>query len=227
MVSTKDKLSLTVDPVAARTVRLLFYWYSRGYSTSEIAKKLNILQFNTPWEYLSDKYHYNEKANKTNAGWRTEPILCILRNQEYIGNKVNGKVITRLTETPHTTYMPPEKWHVEENAHEAIISRKLFDSVNEKMAETRSRIVNEKAKKSEDRSNYENTLWKRVVCGDCSRVMSYYRKGYYCYGLQEAYYSCSTGKKGENTECHHVVYEDSVYRFVCCRWVKNFSKLSV
>ena len=73
--------NLVINEEEAKTVRLIFFMYLYGYSTSQIAEQLNILQRPT-------------KLNNTN--WTASTVLGILQNERRCGD-----VLARKTFTPN------------------------------------------------------------------------------------------------------------------------------
>ena len=75
----KDKMSLIINQDEASTVRLIFYMYLSGFSTTEIAEKLTSLKRQT-------------KLN--NEKWCSGSIINILRNERYYGAVCAWKTFT-------------------------------------------------------------------------------------------------------------------------------------
>jgi len=219
----RENNTLVVDPVASNNVKLIFKWYTMGYSTQQIADRLNLLEIPIPMKY-KEQYSPRKSLSKSNK-WSSAVICFILRNPTYIGCKVNGKQRTRLTEKIDHEHVPIEDWYVRENSHEAIISKDIFD------------IVAEKLKKHSDMyhqccrevaplwASHKNTFEKKVICKECGRTMLYVKKdnGSARAGFQEAYYTCSNEK---DDACRQIVYEDylktivldqikNLFRYVC------------
>lgn len=107
--------NLVVNPEEAPTVKLIFYMYLYGYSTSEIASALTELGRKT---YLG------------NVRWSANSVVQVLRNERHCGD-----VLTRKTFTPnYLTHKArrnkgdrPQSLY--RDHHEAIISRDDFIAV--------------------------------------------------------------------------------------------------
>ena len=203
----REENQLEIDPTASKYVKLIFYWYSKGYSTHEIASKLNAAEVLIPSKY-KEQYSERKSTSKYNK-WTSTSVGGILKNQVYIGNKVNGKQKTRLSEKMDHYLTLKEEWYIHENAHEQIISSELFQKVNDKLDACRSKYIESCENTRPLNCNYKNSFSRKIVCGSCGRTMTYIRKhkGESAYGFQEAYYTCSQKK---DDECRQVVYEDYI-----------------
>ena len=107
--------NLVVNPDEAPTVKLIFYMYLYGYSTSDIAAALTELGRKT---YLG------------NVKWTSNSIVQILRNERHCGD-----VLTRKTFTPNYLNHKARKnrgdrpQSLYRNHHEGIVSRDDFIAV--------------------------------------------------------------------------------------------------
>lgn len=198
---------LEVDAVSSKYVKLIFCWYAMGYSTHEIMAKLNAAEVMIPSKY-KEQYSERKSSSKDNL-WTHTSILGILKNQVYIGNKVNGKQKTRLSEKMDHYMTTKDEWYIHENDHEAIISVELFKQVNDKLDDHNAKYKRSLERTRPLNSNYKNSFSKKIVCGACGRTMVYVRKnnGASKYGFQAAYYTCS--QKIED-ECRQIIYEDYI-----------------
>ena len=107
--------NLVVNPDEAPTVKLIFYMYLYGYSTSDIAAALTELGRKT---YLG------------NVKWTSNSIVQVLRNERHCGD-----VLTRKTFTPNYLNHTARKnrgdrpQSLYRNHHEGIVSRDDFIAV--------------------------------------------------------------------------------------------------
>lgn len=107
--------NLVVNPDEAPTVKLIFYMYLYGYSTSDIAAALTELGRKT---YLG------------NVKWTSNSIVQVLRNERHCGD-----VLTRKTFTPNSLNHKARKnrgdrpQSLYRNHHEGIVSRDDFIAV--------------------------------------------------------------------------------------------------
>ena len=117
--------NLIVNEDEAPTVKLMFYMYLHGYSTQQIADKLNELQ---------------RKSYLGNIKWTSSGVVQILRNERHCGDVLTRKTYTydyrkhlsrkNQGERPQSQYL---------DHHEAIISRDDFIAVQRKLDSARFR----------------------------------------------------------------------------------------
>ena len=107
--------NLVINPEEANTVRLIFFMYLYGYSTTEIAKKLTELK---------------RPTKRGNTTWSAKGVLGVLQNERHCGD-----VLARKTWTPNYLDHKSKKNRQDRNQyrqkehHEAIISRSDFIAV--------------------------------------------------------------------------------------------------
>lgn len=83
----------------------------------------------TPIVYLKEKYGID--VGKISRKWETKKIDKILKNQSYTGDLVQGKR-KRISHKVHKNLdVPEENWIIIPNHHQALISKKDFDKVQE------------------------------------------------------------------------------------------------
>lgn len=128
---TSNKNKILVDENVAKNVKMIFDLYKSGYSKTQIAKKLNELDIETPLKYKqSNSNYYNPNSNVTYK-WNSTVINKILRNPIYVGdlvqlqyNKVNYKI-------KKVVKVANEEQVVIPNNHKAIIDKGTFNTVQE------------------------------------------------------------------------------------------------
>ena len=104
--------NLVVNPKEAPTVKLIFYLYLYGYSTSEIAEILT---------------RQGRKTYLGNIKWTSNAVVQVLRNERHCGD-----VLTRKTFTPNYLTHKAKKnkgdrpQSLYRNHHEAIVSREDY-----------------------------------------------------------------------------------------------------
>ena len=110
-----EKKKLTIDPEEAPTVKLVFYMYLYGYSTTKIAETLTALGRPT----------YNG-----NSVWSPGTIIGMLRNERHCGEVLTGKTFTPDYLSHKSAKNRGERvQHRYKQHHEAIISRDDFVAV--------------------------------------------------------------------------------------------------
>ena len=107
--------NLIINPEEAKTVKLVFYMYLYGYSTSQIAEVLNALE---------------RKSYLGNVNWTSSGVVQILRNERHCGDVLTRKTFTENYRTHRQLKnkgdRPQSRYF---NHHEAIISRDDFIAV--------------------------------------------------------------------------------------------------
>ena len=99
-----------------------------GKSRKEVADYLNKKQTLTPSEYLQINTNKDVTVIKK---WNPEMINKILRNENYIGTLFQGKKRKLNYRVNKKINIDKENWIVTENYHEAIISKEIFDKVQD------------------------------------------------------------------------------------------------
>ena len=150
-----DKNHLVINKDKSMIVKRIYEMLLENYTISSIANILTKEYIRTPSEYYND--------NKVNTGiWNSKTIRDILTNRTYTGdlvqnkrNKVNYKVKKIINNSP-------KDYVVVENTHEPIISREIFNEVQEKIPKNKSRV----GKKE------KNLLDGLLYCAECGhRIM--------------------------------------------------------
>lgn len=190
-----DKNHLVIDEYAAEIVRLIFHMKIEGFSADRIAMKLNEMGVLTPMEYKrSCGFNYNSGFRSGNEPkWGASSVLRILKNELYLGTMVQGKSRKINYKVKVSREIEPENWIKVEGTHEPIITREMFDCVQNLMKlDTRT--------SPEKESIYVFSGLLR--CGDCGQNMV--RRSVRKNGKQYFYYHCSTFKSGEGCSSHNI-----------------------
>jgi len=197
MLDYKKRL-YKIDETAAPVVKKIFEMYVNGCGYKKIAKTLTEEKIVTPktrmkqlWDELGRVY-----VGPISDIWNTASINHIIENDFYIGtlrtNKYSRRGINGIDKA-----LPAEKQFVFENAHEPIISKKLFEQA-QKEKETRG------SEKSFYRGikKYSNDYTGLMRCGDCGAPMFSISNG----KRRPAYYCGSYHRNGRNScTSHHVL----------------------
>lgn len=204
-----------VDEKVAPYIRMLFEWKAEGVSHAEMARRLNEMGAVTPsMRKVELGIWHAEKYRHTVWGGRT--LTDILTNPVYTGALVYGRMPKSLYEGIRVHRAPKEEWRILEGMHEPIVSRELFDRVQEIFDEHRKTIAEKYSKNEKNREGIDNRFRGRIVCGDCGknmrflRVQAKYRKG--MYGI----YTCGGYIDSRRARCsrHYIrasEVEDAVY----------------
>lgn len=165
--STDPLRKYLVDEEAAAVVRQIFELAAEGGTLREIAKALQNYRLALPGEYLKTGKLYVDEGQEAKA-WYVGTISNILKNQAYIGNMVQGKRRTRLSENEARHFTEEEEWIVVENTHEPIVDKELFDKVRKVLGQK----VEESSFASERGKNLpiKDDIFAGILfCGNCKR----------------------------------------------------------
>lgn len=114
---------LIINPVEAKTVRLIFLMYLCGYKCKEIADEMTRLK---------------RLTKLGNEVWSDSSVRGILRNERHCGDILARKTFTRDYLTHKTVKNEGQKpQYYSEDDHEAIVSREMFLIVQEMMAQAK------------------------------------------------------------------------------------------
>ncbi len=129
-LGTDEKRTLQIDEETAPVVRRIFEMRARGLTPRKIADVLNAEKVLTPNDYRIATTGINGVRNSSHL-WHTTVLRTLLRNQAYIGKLVQHKTTTISYKNHKWQRRPEEEWIIVENAHEAIVSKELWDKVKE------------------------------------------------------------------------------------------------
>jgi len=165
----KRKHKLIVDPVRGRIVLMIFEDYClHGLGLGQILNKLNC---------DLDRYPPPRRNRKDEDGlpqtWSRGQLWAMLRNPKYTGYNVWNRHDKR---RGRPVMRPPEQWVWSPvPTHDAIVSRELFDMVEDRahrnQALSRTPKLNDYAHRAPRKSGRFYLLRGRVVCGICGRRM--------------------------------------------------------
>ncbi len=133
-------------------IKDIFNDYNSGISSKDIALKLQNDKVITPAFYKRELYNFQFKLDeKSKFSWTRKMVVKILTNLFYTGDSLNRKKIST-----NNKIIINEKPTLIQNSHDAIISKKLFNEVQQK--------INDNKKKSVIYTNRLNNFFK---CANC------------------------------------------------------------
>ena len=144
-----DGITPVIIPEQAAIVRKIFHMYLEGNSIGGIKKWLN---------------DNNIETVKGIGEWSEATVSGILKNEKYKGDVLLQKSYTvdYLTKTTAKNKGEITQYYIENN-HEGIVSREIFDMVQNEM----QRRANLYSSKSTSRYSSEYALTGKVICGEC------------------------------------------------------------
>jgi hypothetical protein len=170
---------------AAKIVREVFELALQGKTSHEISEILTAAGHPTPREQIN-----LDKGKEITLGkaWTHSAINSILRNEQYTGTRIAGRILSKFDGTD-TMYRPPEsEWIKYPNRHPAIVSADEFTMIRAMLSERQS------GRRKQVSHNY--LLKGKVKCGCCKLALSYDK------GVTFPVYRCDHTAADPNAECH-------------------------
>ena len=200
----QNKNHLVVDTFAADVVRDIYQWKLEGVSAADIAGRLNADGILAPMDYKKQQglRFATPFRIRSRSPWSATAVLRILKNPVYTGILEQGKNTTLSYKVKKRVAKPRGEWAVVESAHEAVVDRQDFLSVQKVLAlDTR---------KSPGRDKVE-LFSGMVLCGECGAAMV--RKTVPSGGKKYIYYVCAA-HKNEKTCFSHSIRDTALEKIV-------------
>lgn len=125
----KDKHKFIVDKEASYNVKKIFNMILLGKSRKEIAEYLNSKNVLTPSLYKLNKEKTNNEQFIRSKKWNAEIVNRILKNGAYTGTLIQNIKTKPNYKTDKLIDVNKDEWIITQNHYEAIISKKIFDKV--------------------------------------------------------------------------------------------------
>ncbi len=161
---TENKNQLVIDTYAGSVVQDIFRMKINGYSQYRIANILNEQGILSPMEYkrsIGVRFETSFKVNPK-ALWSAKAVSRILTNEVYTGVLIQGKQTTPNHKVKVRQAVEEKDWVRVENAHPAIIDRRLYEIVQTLM---------ERDTRTSPKNDAVFPLSGLLFCGDCGRPM--------------------------------------------------------
>jgi len=201
----ENRSRLAIDDFAADVVRDIFVWKLNGMSALGIAERLNDSGILSPMEYkryLGLRFSTSFKVNPT-AKWQAKTVSRILTNEVYAGVLEQGKRTTPNYKVRKHINVPKEQWARIDDAHEPIVDRHLFDSVQELLKQDT---------RASSRGGSVRPLSGIIVCADCGAAMVL--KGNTKNGKRYGYYVCSAHRANKAVCSTHIISDHACEKAV-------------
>ena len=208
------KNRLVIDEGTRWIVEKIFDLAFHGAGAAKITGILLDEQVPTPGWLNYTRYGtfaniYADAPEKKRCAWTIAQVKSIIRNETYIGNSVHGMQTNISFKNKKKVRKPSEKWLRVENTHEAIISREVFEQVQEQIANRRRKIKNAPA---------TQIFSGLVKCADCGWSMSFATNK--SVSKPFSYFNCTSyrqhGPKHSDCTSHYIRY-DTLYAYVLSR----------
>ena len=148
---------------------------------------------------------YAGAPEEKSYAWTIAQVKSILKDETYIGNSIHNKQTNISYKNKKKVPKPKEEWVRVENTHEALVSKDVFDRVQE-MIETRRR------KQKDGTTQIFSGL---VKCADCGWSLAFgmNKQNKKPYG----HYHCSNYGQGTGHCTMHYIRYDVLYTYVLAR----------
>lgn len=202
-IETKE---ITINEDEANIVRYMFERYVEGIGSSSIAKELTAKGIKTP---------------KGGTKWCESTIRGILKNEKYIGDVLMGKTFT-IDPISHKrlSNLGEVDKHYYKGHHEPIISKELFDRVQEIRTK---RAGNRETGRRNDNYSKKYSFSSKLYCAFCGSLLT--RRNWNANrSCEKAVWQCIKRAKQGKEECPHCkaiaeeIIEDCFvqgYRILC------------
>lgn len=206
----KNKNHLLIDEETRWIIDKIYDLAYRGSGAAKISKVLTQEQIPTPsWlnfqRYGTFAHIFKDQPDSKRYAWTIAQVKSILKDETYIGNSVHYRETNISYKNKRRIRKDPSEWVRIEGTHEAIVSRDVFDRVQEHIA-TRRRSMKDQT---------THIFSGLVKCADCGWSMRFgtnkQNKTPY------SHFTCSQyGQLGNQCSAHYVRY-DVLYPYVLSR----------
>lgn len=174
------------DENTADVIRLIFETALTMKTATDVVKVLRERNIPTPGEYRKANGNGMHDVSRSIGIWQRSTILRFLTDERYTGMYVIGKREVVEVGSRHVRMKDESEWVKIPNHHPAIVSKELFDEVNDKLLHFKC-----------PKSPREYVLRGKVVCGCCEHNMQLALR------KERAFY-CRYTLPLETAECHRL-----------------------
>lgn len=207
------KNRLVIDEETRWIVEKIFDLAFHGAGAAKITGILLDEQVPTPGWLNYTRYGtfaniYADAPEKKRYAWTVAQVKSIVKNETYIGNSVHGIQTNISYKNKKKIRKPPEEWLRIENTHEAIISKEVFEQVQEQIASRRRKM----------KTATTQIFSGLVKCADCGWSMSYGTNNSNSKPFH--YFVCTNYRQHGPRHCDctsHYIRYDTLYVYVLSR----------
>ena len=207
------KNRLVIDEETRWIVEKIFDLAFHGAGAAKITGILLDEQVPTPGWLNYTRYGtfaniYADAPEKKRYAWTVGQVKSIVKNETYIGNSVHGIQTNISYKNKKKIRKPPEEWLRIENTHEAIISKEVFEQVQEQIASRRRKM----------KTATTQIFSGLVKCADCGWAMSYGTNNSNSKPFH--YFVCTNYRQHGPRHCDctsHYIRYDTLYAYVLSR----------
>ena len=207
------KNRLVIDEETRWIIEKIFDLAFHGAGAAKITGILLDEQVPTPGWLNYTRYGtfaniYADAPEKKRYAWTVAQVKSIVKNETYIGNSVHGIQTNISYKNKKKIRKPPEEWLRIENTHEAIISKEVFEQVQEQIASRRRKM----------KTATTQIFSGLVKCADCGWSMSYGTNNSNSKPFH--YFVCTNYRQHGPRHCDctsHYIRYDTLYAYVLSR----------
>lgn len=213
--SPNEKYQLIVEPGAAETIKKIYRWYVSGFSTKEIAYKLNKANIMTPMLWLVQFCGFKNRFKSDTKGtrWTSSNVLHILKDERYTGKCIYGKTKVAKVGSRKLIKQPESEWFVVPNRFPVIITQNLFD----KAVEIRKKHERPYTKRGVPSAR---VFQGNIHCGHCGYAMNFHE-------TKCSYYICHARQADDDLHCQGTRIMESELADVVLNALKSFARICI
>ena len=205
----EDRTHIIPNEVTAPFVRSIFAWKLEGLSVPQILDRLEAANAPIP-ETLQ---RVDGKLDGVNTVcWSKSTLSTILKNPAYAGDFAVGRSRKAIyAGIKETQIKDPAEWYITSNAHEGLVTRETFQTVQRMMEQASDERKRKMEKSKENRDSLIDLFDGRIFCADCKKRMYFHRQKIDKdrRGRWLANYECSTytGRRDVRCTAHRTRFE--------------------
>lgn len=203
MRSSNVKNKLIQNPETAPVVKRIFELACEGKTATQIAVLFNTEGVPSPYMYHKEKGTdrlRGWKLSRENTIWTNATVHRYLSDERYTGKQISHKRTKIDINTKKTKQIPRSEWIICEDAHEAIVSREVWEQAQLVMKSYRPKPY----------AIADYNLFKGLLkCEHCGRTLTFFKN------IKEPCFRCATRRFVTFCECKDVrINEQQLKDFV-------------
>lgn len=165
---------LYIDPETSKVVKNIYERFLRNDRAYTIAKDLRELGVMSPRDYE----HYMRTGQVTEKyQWKDCTVWRILQSRFYVGDTVHSQFKLEAQGKAPQQKISEEDWITVEETHEPIISKEMFDEVQQRIRDISDGKIPPKRWIPEFNGPRDNIYKGKIFCGICGRTETYKHRG--------------------------------------------------
>lgn len=138
-IDKENKNHLVVDEIEGTIIKRIFNLFSTGHKINQIRDILN--SDKVPTFSITRNRSFERDGNKGNiyGYWSNTTLYKILKNRLYTGDMIQNRRTRVNYKYRKIVCNPEDKWIIVEGTHEALVSKKTFEKVQELLPKQKQR----------------------------------------------------------------------------------------